>query len=185
MKVAIILLSLISAPTFAKCFKLKKNSAKIEWTSYKTPAKAGVSGTFKKVNFTKIAEGPTIKDVIKSASFEVNTSSVFSKDPGRDKKIANFFFSTMAGGHKIVGVVKKVKKKSILVDFTLNGVTKTVPLKYEIDDNELEAEGVIDVFDFSMHKQLAALNKACFAKHEGKTWSDVAIEIEADFTSCK
>lgn len=185
MKIALFLLALASAPSFAKCFELKKNSPKIEWTSYKTPAKIGVSGTFKNITFTKVSSASSIKKVIEGAAFTIDTSSVFSKNPGRDKKISNFFFSTMTGGHKIEGTVSKVTKKFITVDFTFNGVTKSVPLKYEIEDKELEAEGHIDLFDFSMNKQLTAINKACFEKHEGKTWSDVEIEIEAKFKKCK
>ena len=67
----------------------------------------------------------------------------------------------------------------------MNGKTLDIPLSYEYKNRKLSAKGVIDVFDFAMSDELAALNKACFALHEGKTWSDVAIGIDAEFTSCK
>ena len=181
----LLLMSLLSTPIFADCIQLQKNSAKITWTSYKTLAKIGVSGTFKDVSFSKVNKGKTVKDVISKSSFSINTSSVFTKNPGRDNKISKFFFSTMTGGQKIQGKVSKVTQKYIFVDFTINSKTKTIPLPYSIKNNSLNAKGIIDIFDFSMNKELAALNKACFAKHEGKTWNDVEVQVTANFKTCK
>jgi polyisoprenoid-binding protein YceI len=180
----LMVLALLSTPTFAKCIQLKKNSPKITWTSFKTLAKVGVSGTFKDVTFSGSNKANSIKEVISNSNFKINTASVFSKNAGRDKKISKFFFSTMKGGHSIQGTVSKVTKKKIFVDFIINETTRTIPLNYSIEKNSLSANGAIDVFDFSMNKELAALNKACSALHEGKTWSDVSIKLTANFESC-
>ena len=85
---------------------------------------------------------------------------------------------------KISGVVNKIDSNYLYVDMTLAGKTVKVPMKYDIEDGELEAEGIIDVLDFALSENLAALNKACYALHEGKTWSDVQIEIESKFSKC-
>ncbi|WP_127716841.1 YceI family protein [Halobacteriovorax sp. HLS] len=184
MKLSLLLL-FFTFPSLANCYQLDNKSVSIKWTSYKTAKKVGVSGTFKKVTFKTDKKQKSINSILKSAHFSIDTDSVSTKDLGRDKKIAKFFFSTMTGGSKITGKTKELKKKSIVMTFNINGKSVDVPLSYSVKKNSLEAKGVIDVFDFSLNKQLAALNKACFAKHEGKTWNDVAIQINAKFNKCK
>ena len=73
----------------------------------------------------------------------------------------------------------------MILALTLNGQTKEVPLTYTFEGNKLEAQGAIDVFDFVLNDQLAEINKACYALHEGKTWNDVGIALSAQFSSCK
>jgi len=69
----------------------------------------------------------------------------------------------------------------------MNGVTKTVPLKYSFSNGIFDANGVIDILDFSASKALSSINKACFALHKGKTWSDVSIgfSTKIDTKLCK
>ncbi len=171
---------LFSSLTYGACFK----DASINWSAYKTPAKAAVGGTFKSVSFTS-NKGESLNEMLTGATFKLDASTVSTKDKGRDLKIAKFFFSTLEGGSEISGTVKKVSSKTITVAITMNGKTLDVPLSYEYKDLKLSAKGVIDVFDFAMNDELSALNKACSALHQGKTWSDVAIGINAEFKSCK
>ncbi len=171
---------LFSSLSYGACFK----DASINWSAYKTPAKAAVGGTFKGVSFTS-SKGEKASEILTGATFKIDASSVSTKDKGRDFKIAKFFFSTLEGGSEITGVVKKVTNKVLTVAITMNGKTLDIPLSYTYKNQKLSAKGVIDVFDFAMNDELSALNKACAALHEGKTWSDVAISIDATFTSCK
>lgn len=171
---------LFSSLSYGACFK----DATVDWSAYKTPTKAAVGGTFKGVSFTS-NKGESISEMLTGATFKIDASTVSTKDKGRDLKIAKFFFSTLDGGSEISGVVKKVSAKTITVAITMNGKTLDVPLSYEYKNQKLSAKGVIDVFDFAMNDELSALNKACYALHQGKTWSDVAIGINAEFQSCK
>lgn len=176
---------LLQSISYAACLKTSSSDIQINWKAFKTPLKVGVGGTFKKVTFDSKLEGSSIKSIVEKAKFTVDSSTVFTKNPGRDVKIAKFFFSTMDNGSKIVGEVVKFKKKTVVVKFMMNGKSVEVPMNYKIANNQLKASGTIDVLDFSMNDELAALNKACFAKHEGKTWNDVDIEISAKFMKCK
>lgn len=170
---------LFSSISYGACFK----DASINWSAYKTPAKAAVGGTFKGVSIVS-NKGEDIKTILTGSKFEIDASTVSTKDKGRDMKIAKFFFSTLEGGSKISGVVKKVTDKTITIAMTMNGETVDVPMSYDYKNMNLTAKGVIDVFDFAMNDELSALNKACLALHQGKTWSDVAISINANFKKC-
>jgi polyisoprenoid-binding protein YceI len=176
---------LLQSVSFAACLSTSSDQVSINWVAFKTPLKIGVGGTFKKVKFNGKLRGDSIKSVVEKAKFSIDSSSVFTKNPGRDVKIAKFFFSTMENGSKINGEVVKLTSKKVVVRFTMNNKSVEVPLKYTIANNELKAMGTIDILDFSLNSELAALNKACFAKHEGKTWNDVDIELLAKFMKCK
>lgn len=165
--------------------KYKQEGSTLEWTAFKTPKKVGVGAKFDKFNIVT-KSGATIDEVIKGATFTVDSKSVNSGNPARDKKIVDNFFTTAGKPVAILGKVDKVEKDSALVSFTINGVTKQVPMKLARLDKVATLTGSINVLDFSMSKELAALNEACKALHEGKTWSDVDLKLTAQFdVSCK
>jgi polyisoprenoid-binding protein YceI len=126
----------------------------------------------------------------------IDTNSVNSKNEGRDQTLVTHFFKQMSGdtiNAKIIEVVSsdkhekgKSKAGTLTAEITMNGVTKKVPMAYRYNDGVLNAEGVIDLFDFSANKALQSINKACYDLHSGKTWSDVAISFSTDIkaTGC-
>ena len=86
----------------------------------------------------------------------------------------------------IAGTTLGYEKKVLKVRFNMNKYTRDVPLKVTKTDSSFSAEGVIDVFDFGLNKSLAGINKACEELHEGKTWSDVEVKLEAKYSkTCK
>lgn len=185
MKLLLIALSLsFSSMLSAEC-TYSVGSIDVSWKAFKTPAKAGVGGSFKGLNYSGDKSGKSIDAIVNSASITIDTDkkSVHTKDKSRDGKIAKFFFSTMSGGEQIKANVKKFTKKRLTLAVTMNGKTVDVPMNYKIDGNNLKADGVIDVFDFGMVKQLEGINKACRALHEGKTWNDVEIFLNVAFNS--
>ena len=185
----IIILTTTSSLLAETCVQLKKDSIEVKWTAFKTPAKIGVSGKLKSVTLTGPSKGQSIQEILEKSSFSIATdkSSIDSKNPSRDAKIAKAFFSTLKKNGQITGRVSKFlakKKNQFIISLNLNGVTKKLPLTFKVNQLNLSAEGFIDVLDYSMAAQLAALNKACFAKHEGKTWSDVEVKLYAQFENC-
>jgi hypothetical protein len=170
------------------CVELNKKEVEVRWTAFKTPAKIGVSGVLKKIILKGPTQAKTIEELLQKTSFRLMTdkTSLNSQNPARDAKIAKVFFSTLANKGEISGDIQKLtkKKKMLNLNLNLNGVKKTLPLRLTIKDNTVTAYGFIDILDYSMGKQLAALNKACFAKHEGKTWSDVEVQLTASFKEC-
>ena len=186
---------LLSFPSFAKkekkekkdcTYNISEDYVQVKWEAFKTPLKVGVGGKLKNLKISSEKQGKAIIDIVRAAKMEIDTKSVDTNDKGRDLKISKFFFSTMEGGEKITVETKDIDKDKITMAITMNGKTIDVPLRYNEHRGNFKAEGVIDVLDFAMNDELAALNKACSQKHEGKTWSDVNIEISARFRKiCK
>jgi len=166
------------------CVLAQKGKVTVAWKAYKTASKIGVGGVFDKVDYTPVAkEGKNFRSILVGSSVKIDTSSVNSKNEGRDVKLVKFFFEQMTGNidAKITDIKadKKIKGKPrtgvVTLDVTMNGVKKSVPMKYSFADAVFSAKGVIDILDFSAHKALSSINKACFDLHKGKTWSDVTI----------
>ena len=148
----------------------------IGWEAYKTPAKIGVEGTFGNVKLSAMPD-KTVTGLLEGAKVVIDTGSVNSKNSGRDAKLVKFFFNTQ-GVDTITAEIKKVTQSTAELEITMNGVTRTVPMKLEFDGEDVEAEGYVDLADFDMLPSLKSINKACYDLHKGKTWQDLEIEFE-------
>ena len=171
-------------------YSTQNSTSKVTWTAFKTPKKVGVGAAFDTVMVTGMTH-EKLENFILGLQFTIDASSVNTKNKARDGKIYKNFFKPMVSGDLIRGFVTNVKEKtptSGTLDFQLwlNGVSKTETLTYTFDktSRSLSAEGSIDVLNYSMSKPLKALNKACYALHKGKTWSDVNIKLDMQLASC-
>lgn len=179
-----IALSLILALGLAQanCSFSQPSEVDVTWKAFKTPLKKGVGGHFKQVNFaSSVKSSKSLDTLLAGSTVNIEVASVDSKNPGRDVKLLNSFFKQMVGPDikaKIVSLKrdKDARKTGIVtISVTMNGVTKDVPMYYSFSNGELTANGVIDLIDFKATKALQSINKACYALHQGKTWSDVTI----------
>ncbi len=167
------------------CTLTQKGPVTVNWKAYKTPAKLGVGGTFDTVKYSAPKKaGINFKEILLGATVIIDEKSVNSKNKGRDAKLVSFFFDQMQGDTieaKIVDILPQNREKgkpktgTLITQITMNGITRKIPLHYSYDQGILTAQGVIDLFDFSASKALHTINKACFDKHQGKTWNDVDI----------
>ena len=167
------------------CILSQDGNVSVSWEAYKTPRKVGVGGIFDNVTYTAVApEGNNFREILVGSSVVIETSSVNSKDSGRDELLVKFFFKQMNESvikAKIVNIKSdkrmrgKPKTGEMSVEILMNGVTKIIPMKYVFDNGDLSAKGSIDLLDFSAKKALSTISEACFDLHEGKTWSDVSI----------
>ena len=168
-------------------FDYQKEGSTLGWTAFKTPKKVGVGAKFS--DFTITAKNAkSTDDLLASATFEVNSQSIDSGDKGRDMKIAQFFFKNMLKGTKISGKVLKVSNNVADVEMTMNGATKVISMTSKFDEasSKLIVKGALDVLEFGMKDNLAAITKACYEKHEGVTWPNVDLELSAAVKkSCK
>ena len=179
-------LSSFAAPAVCT-YEYDANGTTLSWTAFKTPKKAPVKIKFTKFKITA-TKMPTLEQMFASATFEVNSQSVDSGDKARDAKIMQFFFKKMMGGNNIKGKVLKAEADKLEVEMTMNKVTKTVPMSMKFDETTSMATltGKVDVLEFALKDNLAALTKACMEKHEGVTWPDVELELVAKIKkSCK
>lgn len=182
------LVFLFSLSTYAKnCqYSYKPNDVKITFTGYKLPEKVGVPGTFKKIHIAGARTGSSVQEILERTSYSIELTSVFTKDKGRDVKIAKFFFSPLLSGQSARGYFKNVSGDKLDMVLALNGVEKSVPMTYSVKGESFSATGSIDVLEFGMAESLKALAKACALKHKNKSWSDVGLKIEANFSKkCK
>jgi hypothetical protein len=178
--------------SYAKTCSFTHDSSKdvVKWTAYKTKAKAPVSGTFKKkkIELKGKKNAKALNTFLKFATVSIDAQSVETGDKVRDNKIALFFFKSMLPKSEIIAEIVKVhpKKKKIDLKIEMNKVTKTIVMDYKFEKDLFTMNGVIDVLDFGLSKQLANLGRACSVKHEGKTWSEVAIQFDSTITKvCK
>lgn len=174
-KIFFTLLTAFSISVAAEC-TYRVMDFEIGWEAYKTPAKIGVEGTFGNIKLSAMPD-KTVTGLLEGAKVVIDTASVNSKNRGRDAKLVKFFFDTQ-GVKTITAEIKKVKESSADVEITMNGVTRTVPMKLTFDGEDVEAEGYLDLGDFDMLPSLRSINKACYDLHKGKTWQDLKIEFE-------
>ncbi|WP_457750171.1 YceI family protein [Sulfurimonas sp.] len=178
-KTILLLLTLVTIAFAGECsYEAKKLN--VTWEAYKTPLKIGVGGTFDKVAITT-ADKTSKKSFLATTTLTIDTSSIDSKNSGRDAKLVKYFFDVQ-NVNKITAKVLSVTDKIIKVAISMNGITKTVPMRLDNADT-LKAHGYIDLADFHMLPSLAGITKACFDKHQGKTWQDVEIKFELE-TGC-
>lgn len=172
----------------ATCYQsLSSKDLTIRWEAYKTPQKAGVWFSFQNFSIKGTKKAKSLKELLVSQNISINASeakNIASGDAGRDANIANFFFKTFAPKTPIKGTVKEVTENKINLEIEMNGMKRVVPLSYTLDKNTLTAKGYLDVLDFKLQGALDSLNKVCGGLHEGKTWTDVQLEIKAQLRPC-
>lgn len=153
----------------------------VQWTGFKTEKKVAVSGTFKDIKIS-IEKNDDLSAFLKSANVEIQTISFDSKNPGRDESITSTLFS-LATSKVIAGSVKSVDEanKSLVLDVTMNEVTKEVPMTYTINDGKIMAKGAIEILDYDMKNPFLAFAKKCAVYHENKSYSNVDIEFTIPF----
>jgi hypothetical protein len=140
------------------------------------PAKITIGFEFKNVFF---AYPESDNQILKDITFKINAASIRSRKPVRDANITKYFFLNMTGGLFLTGKITKLdkEKKRLYFDITFNRVTQSLIFDIKVTKTKWSASGVIDVLKFDMIKGLSALNQACFKKHQGKTWSDVKVDL--------
>jgi opacity protein-like surface antigen len=176
----------IQTAAAAECVRGSTQDLTVTWTGFKTPHKVGVKGQLVALKAKGPTQAKSWQELVlgQQLTLKADGKGINTGDKVRDGKIAKFFFENQKIKAQVVSIDEK--KKHLTLHVTLNGHTlENVGLIYKFSDGILRAKGHIDVLDFMMHKQLKALNKACFAKHEGKTWSDVAIGFTHTFSACK
>lgn len=182
--ISAILFLVSSFPAFSACkYNVNINKSKITWVAFKTQKKVGVKIAFDKFTITpaKSTGAKSAKELVRDASFTIDTLSVNSANPERDATIKSNFFTSNNTPLSISGKVLSFKNNEIEVELKINEVKKKIMMQTTLKDNVFAANGKIDVLDFVLGDNLNKLNQACNVLHEGKTWSDVEIKIESEF----
>ncbi|MEW6037591.1 MAG: YceI family protein [Pseudomonadota bacterium] len=180
-----------ASPSQAECrYKPNKEGFGFSFTAYAAPNKTYVikDNRFKK--FTLASPSGMLQD----ASIEIDATSLDTGHdlnngkggewpaaiiPVRDSNVVNHFFKKFDNNPGVVSAkVAGITKDGIDLAVTMNGVTKTVPMKSAVKDGVLSATGTLNVLDFGTGKAFDAFRQVCeMAFHQGKTWSDIEFEF--------
>lgn len=194
MKLAILFsLLILNQTTHAKncSYSADPKSLMVQWTAFKTTQKVPVSGKFSATKNKKPLEKSysSLSDLLKAAHIEVDMHSVDSAAPLRDETLKQKFFEALkdkAMAHASLVQIKENPDQSGTANMNLkfNGQTKKIPMTFTYDKETFILKGKMDLLNFTAHKALKSLNKACFDLHKGadgvsKTWSEVEISATA------
>jgi hypothetical protein len=166
-------------------------TTQLDWTAYKFLRKAGVGGTFKKINVDGVLQGADPKVIVESLNFSIPVNTVETNDPGRNEKIAKFFFGSLEGTDLLTGRVKSLGDNSkALLEINMNGITQNVEGDYTLVDNVFTFKTEIDVMNWNAELGIARLNEECKDLHtdvengdtESKLWSDVSINFKMELS---
>jgi polyisoprenoid-binding protein YceI len=186
--ISVIPLTLQAADGTHCTYQLDAAQAKVAWTAYKTTEKVGVTAGFNSVQITAGKAAKTIPAALKGASAKIDGLSVESNNEVRNANLKQAFFGLLKNKADIKAAILSAqgddKQGTAVMNLTLNGKTRKVPMSYTVTDAGLEASGTIDALDYNGSKALKALNELCYELHKGKdgvskTWSDVALKVTA------
>jgi len=173
---------LSSSLSASECVNIK--NVNVGWTSYKTLAKIGVSGTFNDVKLTKSKNRSDIKTALEGTSVTLNMANIDAKAAIKTTNILKFFAPELVN-QVINATIVKVGEKSLALKIILNGTKQIIPMKYTLDGGVMLASGVIDAREFGLEKALGNLNRNV-AGHKNKGWLDIDINFELIYdNSCK
>lgn len=163
-------------------FSYNANNSVIEWTSFKFTERKGVKGSFNDYLIDGVSSAPTAKELVESLAFTIQTNSVETNDPGRNEKIANFFFGTLETPVLSGKVNKLMDDGKAEIEISMHGITKKVMGTYKLDDIYFSFNASIDVLDWDGATGIDALNAQCIDNHTGpdgvlKLWSEVDLSF--------
>lgn len=165
-------------------YSYKPDSLKIEWTAYKFTEKKGVKASFPVFELKAPESAPSVKDLFLQTSIVIDPQGLESGDAGRNANLKNAFFKKVIGS-KIKGTIVSYDPAISKIKIEMNGQTKMIAFRMNIDGQKYLAETDIDILDFKMKKPLESLNKVCYDLHKGpdgksKTWSQVSLSLSTE-----
>lgn len=164
---------------------LDKDSAKVNYQGFKTPAKVAAAGTFKDVVFTFSSTDGDLKTILTNSKAEVDFNKIDTiKNPIRDNNIRTKLVAHMKTPNIVVSF-KSVEGDdtagNIVAEVNMNEVVKEVPMKYEVKDGLLKASGTIKMTDYMPEAYDKFKNdKVIAGLHAKVTWDEVDIFFEAN-----
>lgn len=157
-----------------ECVNIEKLN--VGWTSFKTLEKIGVSGNFRDIKILSGKNSSDIKELLVNTKVKLQMEKLDAGEDIKNNAIKKFFVNNLASKDvdaKVVGL----SGDTLSLEITLNGITKVIPMKYEMSKNEVKSKGVIDALDFGLGSALRVLNTSV-AGHLNKGWYDIPISFD-------
>lgn len=175
-----LLCTALGASTLSAKECVNLNDVKVNWTSYKTLAKVGVSGTFSDVKFESSKNSASIKDALKNSSVNIDIKNIDAKAAIKTNNILKYFVSNLKTTN-IEAKIVDVYSSSLTAKITLNGKSQTIPMNYKVKGDEIFAKGVLDALDFDLAPALKVLNTEV-AGHQNKGWYDIPVNFTINYS---
>lgn len=148
----------------------------LNWIAYKFDNKTPVKGAFTKFDIKYNEAGQTPEEKFDGLTFTIDKTSSSTDDAARDVTIRNNFFAFLKGDIK--GSLGELKDGKVEATITMNEQTSIKTLTYTLEEGEILFKGELDIIkDFMADTAFSTLHDACSILHEGKTWTDVALEV--------
>ncbi|HCH62543.1 MAG TPA: hypothetical protein DFR83_07065 [Deltaproteobacteria bacterium] len=152
----------------------------LTWTAFKFTERLGVDGGFDALTVTAGHGGDEPWKAIDGMAFHIDTASVNTGNAGRDEKIRNHFFGTLAQPDTISGRIKANSPGKATLFIELNGQRHATVVDVSARAEGVELRGLIDVQQWGAGAAIDALNTVCRAVHTGddgvsKLWSEVQL----------
>lgn len=169
-------------------YSIDIENSTVNWTAYKTTDKVAVKGTFKEVNIKNMKSDSNAKSAINGLIFDIPVTSIYSKDTIRDAKLIKFLFGSMNNTTNLKGQIQLDDEEGDFIVLTMNGLTKNLPISYDIKDEFMDIHAVMDLNTWEAKAALIVLNEACLELHTGqdgisKTWEEVSINAKLKIIS--
>ena len=167
----------------ALVFQASEEGSSLQWTAYKTSDKVPVKGTFKDVRIISSNKSADAAGSLEGLSFEIPVSSIFTNDTIRDGKLQKFFFAVMDNSMTLKGKFKVESADSGNLDISMNGMSRELPFKFEVQQDTIHLNANMDLNDWGAQTALESINEACRELHTGpdgvsKTWNEVALNAK-------
>lgn len=174
---ALLTVALGSNLSAKECIHL--DNAQVNWTSYKTLEKIGVSGTFSKVELQASKNTMDMKNALLNTAVKIDIKNIDAKAEEKTNNILKYFVSNL-DNTTINATIKEVYENTLNVEIVLNNITKIIPMSYKIENGKVVSNGVIDGLDFNLAPALKVLNTQV-AGHLNKGWYDIPVNFSLNY----
>ncbi len=171
-----------------KCDFRLDGQPELQWTAFKTTAKAPVKGSFKTIAVRSKNGGSSVPGLLNSIIYNLAAGATTQGEAARDSNISKAFFQKMAGSDHILGSLKAKgddRKGELTVQLRMNGEAREIKIPYAVNEQGvLTAQGSTDLLKLGLRVPFDSLHVLCGDLHRGedgvsKTWSEVELLVTA------
>ena len=145
--------------------EIPSGKSKLTWTGYKFTEKLGVNGSFDIIQFEQNKKATSVDELFRSISFTIDTASINSGDPGRDKKLALYIFGPLKIPGQITGKVAAfdMARGTATAELDIGGTKTSVPFKVTSakGSQKVKVVGEIDLVKIGMKRSYDLIAAAC------------------------
>lgn len=172
-----------------------EDELKYDFTFFGAPDKSYVvtKNTFKTAT-SNFPDGKLLNATLDIDAFSIDTGADLSNGSAkwpasmakvRDMNTVNQFFKVFEkDAGKINVKIVKIDATAMDLEFTMNGVTKTIPFSYKEEAGVIKAMGKLDVLAFNTNAAWTKFNAVCKGFHRGKSWNEIDVFFQVP-ASCK